>query len=104
MGNIYQYDVGKEFRVDCKIDLSQSTARKLYVLTPTGEAIWTPTVTTGQTEYGETEGSTILRYISQVNDLVQLGTYILVSYGEWTTSSKHYGEPAKFKVYEKYKT
>jgi hypothetical protein len=104
MGNIYIGGAGKEMRIDTKLDLTDYTIARLYVLTPTGQTEWTPvTVTTGQTEYNETEGLTILKYISQVGDFDVSGTYIVIAYIEWGSGSKHYGEPDVFIVFEKFK-
>lgn len=103
MGKIYQYDKGKKFRVDTAVDLSEATLVRLDVKNSSGTMAWTPTVTSGDAEYGETEGMTILEYISQSEDLLTLGLHILVAYAEWTPSSTHNGEPATFIVYEKFK-
>lgn len=104
MGKIYQFDVGKEMRIDTKLDLTDYTTAKLYVLTPTGQTEWTPViVTTGQTEHNETAGLTILKYISQVGDFDVIGPYVVIAYIEWGSGSKHYGEPSKFIVYAKFK-
>jgi hypothetical protein len=98
MGNIYVGDIGKEFLVDTETDLSGVTAKKLIVLKPGGQEVeWIPVVTTGATgDY------TVLKYFSVSGDLTIKGTHILISYAEWGTGSKHYGEPATFYVYDKF--
>lgn len=103
MGKIYQYDIGKEMRIDTGIDLTGYQEIKIYVLTPTGVTTWTPTATSGDTEMGETAGYTILKYITQANDFVELGTYIGADYVKFSETSGHTGEPFKFVVYERFK-
>lgn len=103
MGNIYQGDVGVKFRIDTGIDLSGSTVQKLYVLTPTGQVEWAPVVvTTGDPMYNETQGLSIIEYITKPNDLLQKGQYYIISYVEFGSDSKHHGEPASFMVFAKF--
>lgn len=104
MGKIYKGDVGVRIRVDTGIDLSNSTMCKLYVLTPTGETQWTDVVvTTGRPEYCETQGLSVIEYITKENDLSVDGQYTVISYVEFGQNSRHYGEPARFVVYQKFK-
>ena len=103
MGKVYKNDVGKEIRVDTGIDLSQSTYVELQVLTPTGETKWVDvTVTSGSTEYNETSGMTVIKYITKSGDLLSSGCYTVMAYVEFGSGSRHLGSPARFFVYDKW--
>jgi len=105
-GDIYQYDVGKIFRVDTGEDLSNATYYRLEVIGSTGETgvvvtrYWIPTVTSGQTEYNETEGQTVLEYTTVEGDLDYPGKFKIVAYVEWTSSVRLRGKPAVIVVKE----
>lgn len=104
MSDVYQFDEGVEFRVDTEIDLTGYTAVRLFVQTSTGIIEWTPvTVTTGQTEYNETSGLTIIKYISKAGDLNFIDPYVVIAYAEFGPGSKHSGKPDVFIVFEKFK-
>lgn len=91
MGKIFRNDVGVEFHVDTKISLVGVTVKKLVVRKPSGSLVdWDdPTVSSEE-----------LVYTSLATDLDEVGTYSLAAYVEFGSTSKHYGETVRFKVYE----
>lgn len=101
-GKIYKDDIGKEIRLDTRIDISNYDTVRIMVRTPTGDTEWDCTAASGDTVYNETEGLSILRYITQAIDFVVPGTYIIIAYVKFSVTSIHYGEPAKFVVYDRF--
>lgn len=100
MGRIYINDVGTEFRVDTKINLSTATDYKLKVKKPyTEDAVeWIPTADTGEDGI-----MSILTYNVDTGDLDVAGWYVLVSYVEFGSgANKFHGEPTRFEVNEVY--
>ena len=99
--DIRQDDVGIIFRIDVGTDLSLATNYRIEVITPTGETIWTKaelTVTSGDTDYYETSGDTILKYTSISEDFSEIGKYKAIAYVEWGSTVKQRGDPAIFLV------
>lgn len=101
-GKIFVGDVGKKMRFDTKIDLSGYQEINVFIRTPTGDATWTVTASSGETEYGETEGLTVLEHITTVTDYTSAGTYYGISYVKFSDSSVHYGELVKWMVYDRF--
>jgi hypothetical protein len=94
MGKIYAGDIGVEFILDTKQDLSQASLLQIKVMDPLNVATtWTGTATsTTKITYTTTASD---------NELV-VGDYFFQTYVEWGSQSKHLGETFKLTVYEPY--
>lgn len=101
-GRIFVGDVGKKMRFDTKISLTGYQEICVFVRTPTGDATWTVTASSGETEYDETKGLTVLEHISTPTDFTNAGPYYGISYVKFSDSSIHYGELVKWMVYDRF--
>lgn len=92
MGKLFKDNVGVQFTVDTEIDLSTATVKKLIVKKPSDKYVeWTDTSVVDTTK---------IRYTTVAIDLDESGEYAIAAYVEFGSTSKHYGETVKFKVYE----
>lgn len=101
MGKIYLGDVGKVFHVETGIDCSTAILTEIHVLKPdeVTEVQWTAIAITNP----KTGVDSILKYTTILaSELDQVDAWKTVSYVEFSTVSKHYGEPDEFRVYNKY--
>ena len=89
-GKIYVGNTGVTILVDMQSDITTASGQVFYVKKPSGEQVtWTPDIYS--TKY--------LKYITQVNDLDEQGTYNLQPYFVLNTWSG-YGETVTFKVFK----
>ena len=89
--SIYAGDVGVVFTVDTGESLSGSTVTQLKVQNPDlTTSVWTGTVSPTV--------PTAIQYISGASDLLQSGNYLIYSYVEYGSTSKHSGKAFKLKV------
>ena len=92
MSKVYKGDIGTLLLVDCKVDVSAATVKKIKAQLPDGsQKEWDATVT----------ASNFLNYNLVEADTAEAGVvkaqaYVEIAGGTW------YGETFKFKVYDSY--
>lgn len=91
MKTVVMGDIGTEFTLDCGVDISTATVRKIIVLKPDGTTVEWPAVASGANE---------IMYTTIAGDLVVSGVHYLQAQIEmpgWSGS----GETASFEVKRK---
>ena len=88
MSQVFVGDIGTEIVLDCGAVVSSATARKIYALKPNGTKVtWTATA----------DGTTAIKYVTQINDLDIPGVWQLQAYVE-VSGWKGSGEVAELEV------
>lgn len=83
--------VGERITLETEQDLTEATKMEIQVIKPDGtSATWTAIAE-----------DTSLLYVSQAGDLDVAGRYLLISYVEWGSGSKHLGDGFVLPVYPK---